>query len=74
MQLTATAREGFAFVNWTDLWKKSEVKRIYSFEVTKDAELTANFKAVVKGNLHIEGSSECRRNGNRECSVSAGFL
>ena len=43
--VTATANEGYEFVNWTSEGKVFSDSAAYEFAVEKDMELTANFKA-----------------------------
>ena len=45
--LTATANEGYTFVNWTENDEVVSTEATYSFEVTADRELVANFEEVV---------------------------
>ena len=45
--LTATPNEGYAFVNWTEGGEVVSTDAIYSFQVTGDRELVANFEEVV---------------------------
>ena len=42
--LTATANEGYEFVNWTVAGKEVSTEATYSFTVTADVTLVANFK------------------------------
>ena len=42
--LIATANEGFIFVNWTEGGEEVSTEATYSFEVTGDRELVANFE------------------------------
>ena len=42
--LTATANEGYAFVNWTEGGEEVSNEATYSFEVTAERELVANFE------------------------------
>ena len=44
--LTATANEGYKFVNWTKEDVEVSTDATYTFTATKDAELVANFKAT----------------------------
>ena len=41
--LTATANEGFTFINWTEGGEEVSTDAVYSFEVTTERELVANF-------------------------------
>ena len=43
--LTATANEGYNFVNWTKDGVVASTQQTYSFNVTEDAALVANFEA-----------------------------
>ena len=45
--LTATANDGYTFVNWTENDEVVATEATYSFEVTADRELVANFEEVV---------------------------
>ena len=45
--LTATASEGYTFVNWTEDDEEVSTEATYSFEVTADRNLVANFEEVV---------------------------
>ena len=45
--LTASANEGYAFVNWTENGEEVSAETSYSFEVTEDRELVANFEEIV---------------------------
>ena len=45
--LTATANDGYTFVNWTENDEVVSTEATYSFEVTADRELVANFEEVV---------------------------
>jgi len=45
--LTATANEGYAFVKWMENNEEVSTDFIYSFEVTSDRTLVANFEEVV---------------------------
>ena len=45
--LTATANEGYVFVNWTENGEEVASDTTFSFTVTSDRELVANFEAVV---------------------------
>ena len=42
--LTATANEGYTFINWTENGEVVSDEAVYSFEVTADRELVANFE------------------------------
>ena len=42
--LTALANEGYTFINWTESGVEVSTDTIYSFEVTADRELVANFE------------------------------
>ena len=42
--VTATANEGYAFVNWTEEGEEVSAEATYSFEVTSDRNLVANFE------------------------------
>ena len=42
--LTATANEGYTFINWTEDGVEVSTDSIYSFEVTGERELVANFE------------------------------
>ena len=44
--LTATANEGYKFVNWTKGGVEVSTDATYTFTATEDAELVANFKAT----------------------------
>ena len=41
--LTATANEGYSFINWTKDGEEISTETIYSFTVTEDATIVANF-------------------------------
>jgi len=45
---TATAKEGYEFVNWTVAGKAVSTEATYEFTVDKNVELTANFKETEK--------------------------
>ena len=45
--LTATANEGYTFVNWTEGEVAVSTEATYSFEVTGDRTLVANFEEVI---------------------------
>ena len=45
--LTATANEGYVFVNWTENGVEASTEANYSFEVTADRNLVANFEEEV---------------------------
>ena len=45
---TATAKEGYEFVNWTVAGKAVSTEATYEFTVDKNVELTANFKKTEK--------------------------
>jgi len=45
---TATAKEGYEFVNWTVAGQEVSTKTTYEFTVDKNVELTANFKETEK--------------------------
>ena len=47
-QATATAKEGYEFVNWTVEGKAVSTETTYEFLVDKNVELTANFKKTEK--------------------------
>ena len=47
--LTATANEGYAFVNWTEDGEEASTDSIYSFVVTGERNLVANFVASQEG-------------------------
>ena len=66
--LTATAAEGYEFVNWTVAGEEVSTEATYSFTVTADVEVVANFKEaepeynVVEDeitNLNIDTESMC---------------
>ena len=42
--LTATAAEGYTFINWTENGEEVATETTYSFEVSADRELVANFE------------------------------
>ncbi len=44
--LTATANEGYKFINWTENGDVVSVEAEYSFEITKDRNLVANFELL----------------------------
>ena len=44
--LTATANEGYKFVNWTENGEVVSEEAKYSFEITKDRNLVANFEEI----------------------------
>ena len=45
--LTATANQGYQFVNWTENGEEVSTEAEYSFEVTAGRELVANFEEVI---------------------------
>ena len=45
--LTATANEGYNFINWTEGGEEVSTEATYSFEVTGDRTLVANFEEIV---------------------------
>ena len=45
--LTATANEGYTFINWTENNQEVSTEATYSFEVTGDRELVANFELSI---------------------------
>ena len=45
---TATAKEGYEFVNWTVAGEAVSTEATYEFTVDKNVELTANFKETEK--------------------------
>ena len=45
--LTATANEGYAFINWTESGVEVSTEATYSFMVTCDRTLVANFEEVI---------------------------
>ena len=45
--VTATPAEGYTFVNWTENGVDVSTETSYSFEVTEDHELVANFEEIV---------------------------
>ena len=44
--LTATANEGYTFINWTESGVEVSTDATYTFEVTADRELVANFEEI----------------------------
>lgn len=50
--LTATANEGYAFVNWTENGTQVSTNATYSFTVTSDRTLVANFTDLEGGQLN----------------------
>ena len=46
MTVTATANEGYIFVNWTEDGEVVSAESEYSFVITEDMELVANFVEV----------------------------
>ena len=44
--LTATANEGYSFINWTEDGVEVSTKTTYSFDVTEERTLVANFEEV----------------------------
>ena len=47
LKLTATKNFGYKFVNWTDATgTEVSTENVYTFDITKDETLTANFEAV----------------------------
>ncbi|MCR5659884.1 MAG: hypothetical protein K6G25_11250 [Bacteroidales bacterium] len=51
--LTATPNSGYAFVNWTENGSVVATNSRYSFSVTENRNLVANFTQVVMGNLQF---------------------
>ena len=45
--LTATANEGYTFVNWTESGEEVSTESSYSFEVAEDRTLVANFEETI---------------------------
>ena len=45
--LTATANEGYTFINWTERGDVVSTEAIYSFAVTGNRELIANFEEII---------------------------
>ena len=45
--LTATASEGYTFINWTERGEVVSTEAIYSFAVTGNRELIANFEEII---------------------------
>ena len=46
--VTATAKEGYNFVNWTENGVEKSTNPSYTFTVTKDVTLFANFEKIIK--------------------------
>ena len=63
--VTATANEGYAFVNWTEDGEVVSAESEYSFVITEDRNLTANFIEIydVTLSINIEGSGSVTGDG-----------
>ncbi len=57
---TATAKEGYEFVNWTVEGKAVSTETTYEFLVDKNVELTANFKRQKTGREGYNNSKSKR--------------
>ena len=51
--LTATANEGYTFINWTENGEVVFTEATYSFTVIEDRDLVANFLPVVSVSAHL---------------------
>ena len=62
--LTATANEGYTFVNWTENGAEVSTSATYTFTVTADRTLVANFAADLPTQEHpVCGDAECTAHG-----------
>ena len=65
--LTATANEGYKFINWTENGEVVSEEAEYSFEITKDRNLVANFELLsynVTASLNPEEAGIITGDGN----------
>ena len=52
--VTATANTGFAFANWTESGAVVSTNASYSFSVTSDRTLVANFEGAHNGHIYVD--------------------
>ncbi len=72
--LTATANNGYNFVNWTDATGEVSTEATYNFTATADVALTANFDAVptvVTGEVTMaySGTTTANMTGNNDATT-----
>ena len=63
--VTATAKAGYNFVNWTEDGVVVHTEAEYSFEVESNRDLVANFEAIEKHTITVSANPQ-------ECSASGG--
>ncbi|MGC9321378.1 MAG: InlB B-repeat-containing protein, partial [Kosmotogaceae bacterium] len=57
VNLSATPKEGYRFVNWTENGAQVSTNASYSFTATKNRTLVANFTTISKGTIQINNTT-----------------
>jgi len=57
VNLSATPKEGYRFVNWTENGAQVSTNANYSFTATKNRTLVANFTTISKGTIQINNTT-----------------